>query len=284
MGRTKIEWANYEGEDVFVKNISKDDYESEYKGKLTCIHGCEARIRFTERKNGIKYFSTWNGEGGRHKETCEFHVNYKGKMGRKRLEGLYRNVEISDERIMDSLKRKYNDLTRKYKRTSNNRERSTKEIENLGEEVVDVDIYSDGEAKDTDKESRTNITSIDANHINSTYIDTRKNVIGKVKNVTINKADVDNYGYLNLKTDFYDVAVYFPEAFFRNEDGINLEEFNVLKDLLNKACDEGKELLVVCYGTIKNKKKSKKEFNINIISKKHILINGKSLNQIILNK
>lgn len=50
MGRTKIEWANYNGKDIFVRTLSKEDYDSEYKGKLTCIHGCNARIRFTERK------------------------------------------------------------------------------------------------------------------------------------------------------------------------------------------------------------------------------------------
>lgn len=140
-------------------------------------------------------------------------------------------------------------------------------------------MYTDGDEKDG--ESRTNITSINANHINSTYIEMKKCVIGKIKNGTINKTNGENYGYLNLETNFYDVAVYFPEAFFKSEEGITVEEFNVLKNVLNAAYSEDKELVVVCYGTIKNKKKSKKEFNINVISKKHILINGKSLNDII---
>ena len=40
----------------------KNEYERKYKCKLNCIKGCNARIKFTERKNNIKFFSTWNKE------------------------------------------------------------------------------------------------------------------------------------------------------------------------------------------------------------------------------
>lgn len=43
------------GKVISCKELEKNDYETKYKGKLTCIKGCKARIKFTERKNNIKF-------------------------------------------------------------------------------------------------------------------------------------------------------------------------------------------------------------------------------------
>lgn len=71
--------------EIYCGDLDKNDYETKYKGHLTCIKGCPAKIKFTERKNNVKFFSTWNKEGHLHKEGCPYHVDYKGKVGRKSL-------------------------------------------------------------------------------------------------------------------------------------------------------------------------------------------------------
>ena len=55
--------SNVEGDkkkDSYCGDLDKNDYETKYKGHLTCIKGCPAKIKFTERKNNVKFFSTWN--------------------------------------------------------------------------------------------------------------------------------------------------------------------------------------------------------------------------------
>ena len=53
---------------IHCEDLDKNDYETKYKGHLTCIKGCKARIKYTERKNNVKFFSTWNKEGDLHDE------------------------------------------------------------------------------------------------------------------------------------------------------------------------------------------------------------------------
>lgn len=58
--------SNAEGDcdkPIHCEDLDKNDYETKYKGHLTCIKGCKARIKYTERKNNVKFFSTWNKEG-----------------------------------------------------------------------------------------------------------------------------------------------------------------------------------------------------------------------------
>lgn len=45
--------SNVEGDkkkNIYCGDLDKNDYETKYKGRLTCIKGCPARIKFTERK------------------------------------------------------------------------------------------------------------------------------------------------------------------------------------------------------------------------------------------
>lgn len=276
--KAKMEWANYEGKGVFVKNISKEEYNEKYKNELTCIHGCEVRIKFTERKNGIKFFSTWNGEGNKHNENCEYHVKYNGKIGRKKLEARERQISIGDKQIINALDRKYKEFKEEYRGENKGKNsQGTKKVESLGKTTVST--FIDG-GKEEEKR-RVNITSIKAEFINSTYLNIHKCVIGEVDNVKINEKENEVYGYLNLKNDNYKVSVYFPDAFFKNEFGVTKEEFTLLTKALNKAIEKEIKLIVVCYGVIRYKKMKTNEFNINILSKKHVKINGTTLDKII---
>ena len=68
--------SNVEGDSkkkIYCENLEKNEYEAKYKGYLTCIKGCQARIKFTQRKNDIKFFSTWNKEGNLHENSCPYH-------------------------------------------------------------------------------------------------------------------------------------------------------------------------------------------------------------------
>lgn len=45
--------SNAEGDcdkPIHCEDLDKNDYETKYKGHLTCIKGCKARIKYTERK------------------------------------------------------------------------------------------------------------------------------------------------------------------------------------------------------------------------------------------
>ena len=109
--------SNVEGDSkkkIYCENLEKNEYEAKYKGYLTCIKGCQARIKFTQRKNDIKFFSTWNKEGNLHEKSCPYHVDYKGKMGRKKLNAYYQSIELSEEIILRRLKRKMEGLLKQY--------------------------------------------------------------------------------------------------------------------------------------------------------------------------
>lgn len=283
MSKTKMEWTIFKGfkddEAIYVMNLTREEYEDKYRGNLYCINGCDAKVKFTERKNGIKYLSTWNNEGEKHNDDCEYHVKYKGSSGRKRLEADNRSAKISEEQIINAIDRKFKELTTNYLSVKKGREfQGTNKVEDLGEETVKV--YSD-DGKSEGTTGRKNVTSIKAEYINSTLIGIQKCVIGNVKSATVNYDKGEIYGYLNLKNDNYNVSVYFPEAFFK-DDKFSENNYKKLVEIINNKLENDEKVIVVCYGEIKNKKKSKRDFNINIISPNRIKINGCSLNEILI--
>ncbi|MEW9989368.1 hypothetical protein [Clostridium butyricum] len=285
MSKIVMEWcrANIDGKSklIYVQNMEKDIYENEYKGKLTCIHGCDARIKFTERKNGIKFYSTWNKEGDKHEEDCEFHVNYKGKVGRKRLLAEERRREITEEQIEKAIERKISNL--KIIDVGNNSgkaKQSTYKVENTG--LATAKVSSEGANVTEAGLKRENVTSIESSLINSTYVDRRKCVYGMINNVQYEYSDSGElYGYLNLQNEHHNVSVYFPPAFYNDEynDEDKLKKFlNILKKEIK---EKNKKVMVVCFGTIKSKKKNKDEFNIHVINPLHIRINEMSVDKVI---
>ena len=104
-----------EERNIYCNDLDKEDYDSKYKGHLTCINGCKARVKFTQRKNNIKFFSTWNKEGKLHNKDCPYFVEYKGVKGRQKLNAYYKSIELDDDTIFNRIKRKYNELHRSIK-------------------------------------------------------------------------------------------------------------------------------------------------------------------------
>lgn len=289
MSKEKIEWAIYTNKEdakqkeVYYKDLDKELYEAKYKNNLTCINGCKARVKFTHRKNKVKFFSTWNGEGNKHEEGCPFNVKYKGKVGRKELRGFYEKREVNDEDIRKSLLNKINGLKRKYNGEEQNKVQSnTKNVKNLGKKNVPVD-GEEGIEKGASKGQRRkhNIMSIDAKYLTTAYIDTSKCVYGIADNAQIGNENGNTFGYINLINNGYTVSVYFPEAFYSQEDGITLVDFQRLFRILDLEVNKNKEknYVIVCYGKIGRKKR--KGININIINEKHIFINDMSIREIL---
>lgn len=288
MANVKMHWCLRNNDDkrkpVYIENMEKDTYEQEYKGKLTCIHGCDARIKFTERKNGIKFYSTWNKEGDKHSEDCEFHVKYKGKVGRKRLMADEEKRQMTEDQIKNAIERKIKNLKYKYIEVNGGKEnQATNSVENTG---VEREKVSSGNGESTDSNSkRENITSIEASLINSTYIDRRKCVYGVIDNVQYEYSESNElYGYLNLQNEYNKVSVYFPPAFYNDEYSTE-DELKRLMDILKEEINnKDKKIIVVCFGKITNKKNKHDEFNINVINPLHIKINEMSIKQILINK
>ncbi|WP_236896345.1 hypothetical protein [Clostridium beijerinckii] len=288
MANVKMVWClkniNDKKQPVYIENMEKDTYEQEYKGKLTCIHGCDARIKFTERKNGIKFYSTWNNEGDKHSEDCEFHVKYKGKVGRKRLMSDEEKRQITEDQIKNAIERKIKNLKYKFIEVNGGKDnQGTNSIENTGVERAKVSS-GEGESQDLNLK-RENVTSIESSLVNSTYIDRRKCVYGDINNVQYDYSEGNElYGYLNLQNEHYKVSVYFPPAFYNNED-INEDELKRLLDILKEEINvKEKKAMVVCFGKITFKKKKHNEFNINVINPLHIKINEMSIKEILITK
>ena len=288
--KLRMEWCWYtnnngERKRLNVRNIEADDYEQIYRGRLTCIEGCEARIKFTQRKNGNKFLSTWNKEGNKHIEgICPYHVDYKGAIGRKRLEEMQEKVQISDERIQESLKRKVKNYLLEFSEDDIPKEKlSTNNIINngTGNEYVKVD---GGKSIDGVGDKKFRIRYMQAETINSSYENLYKGVIGIADNIQIGDLSKgEEWHYINLKNEYNRTSVYFPTAYYEgNKDRFNeLEKvLKILKDKLEKDID--KKVIIACYGKIKLKKGAENDYNINIINPKHIIINGMSMNKIFI--
>lgn len=290
MSRDKMEYAMYKNpesnrkKDVYYEDLNTEEYEAKYRNNLTCINGCEARVKFTQRKNNIKFFSTWNGEGNKHNEECPFNVNYKGKIGREKLKAYYEKRPINDEDIKNTLLSKIRGLKRRYNGEDSRKVNvGSKEVEKNGEKDVPVNYDDELESNELNAKSRRehNITSIDAKFLSTIYIGTRKCVYGIGNNVQIDNKNGDDFGYINLENRGYSVAVYFPKAFYSQENGITLEDFKRFFKILKVEINEKPErkAVIVCYGEIK--RKDKKGVNISIINEAHIFINDMSVREIL---
>lgn len=285
-----MEWSLYTNPEndeetaIYFEDITKEEYDTKYKNHLTCINGCEARVKFTQKKNNKKFFSTWNKEGDKHIEGhCQFHVDYCGTIGRNKLKGIYEKREINDSDIKITLLNKIRGLKRKYNGEDEKKPHvNTNLIENTGEKSVPVDNVELVSSSDFQHKERreNNIMSIDAQYLSTSYVGTRKCVYGIGSNAQIGSENGQYYGYINLKNKGYTVAVYFPESFYSQENGISLDDFKRLIDILKTEINiNHKKSMIVCYGEIGRKNKT--GVNINIISETHIYINEMSIRQIL---
>ena len=269
--------SNAEGDcnkPIHCQDLDKNDYDTKYKGHLTCIKGCRARIKYTERKNNVKFFSTWNKEGSLHDEGCPYHVDYKGKKGRVKLKAFYEGVQLDDYTILRRLQWKMERLLKAYDENEiEHPQNGSAKISNVGEGSVDVLVEDENGEK---SEKAPTLKHEDANFITQDDEGCTKSVFGFIDNVQLvaEKAGA-TYAYFNLKTKQSIVNIYFPEAFYSNEDANGVEEFkefiNRVKQLVEK---KPKEVLVIAYGDIRVKKKM--GVNVNVIAPKRILVDNKT--------
>lgn len=287
MRKDKIEWSRYcvveakKEEKVFYDDLDRDLYVSKYKNHLFCISGCNARIKFTHRKDNRKFFSTWNKEGNKHNKDCPFSVVYKGTVGRKKLEEISKSATVSDEHIMNTLRNKSRNLKNKDNEVELPKGKlTTRKVINGGEDAVPV-VNDDGTTGGENTSDRVNINSIDAAFITPSYLNLRRCVFGKIKNVQIRDSDGEKYAYLNLENTKYNVSAYLPPAFYYNED-TSIEEFEKFISILKKEienADEGIEFIIIAVGFIGEKQKE--GLNVRILNPKHLLLNDMTFNEII---
>ena len=276
--------SNVEGDSkkkIYCENLEKHEYEAKYKGYLTCIKGCQARIKFTQRKNDIKFFSTWNKEGNLHEKSCPYHVDYKGKMGRKKLNAYYQSIELSEEIILRRLKRKMEGLLKQYSDEDIiDPPNGSMEVDVIGEDEVAV---FEGDENGKKSEYLPRIYYEDAEYISTDDIGCRKSVYGFISNVQLEEdKKKGKYAYFNLATKHSTVNIAFPEAFYSNELSSGVQEFEIyvskVKELVQKHPNK---IMVIAYGEITRKKKDKNGVNVSVISPNRILVDNKTYKQLV---
>ena len=276
--------SNVEGDSkkkIYCENLEKNEYEAKYKGYLTCIKGCQARIKFTQRKNDIKFFSTWNKEGNLHEKSCPYHVDYKGKMGRKKLNAYYQSIELSEEIIWRRLKRKMEGLLKQYSDEDIiDPPNGSMEVDVIGEDEVAV---FEGDENGKKSEYLPRIYYEDAEYISTDDIGCRKSVYGFISNVQLEEdKKKGKYAYFNLATKHSTVNIAFPEAFYSNELSSGVQEFEIyvskVKELVQKHPNK---IMVIAYGEITRKKKDKNGVNVSVISPNRILVDNKTYKQLV---
>lgn len=276
--------SNVEGDSkkkIYCENLEKNEYEAKYKGYLTCIKGCQARIKFTQRKNDIKFFSTWNKEGNLHEKSCPYHVDYKGKMGRKKLNAYYQSIELSEEIILRRLKRKMEGLLKQYSDEDIiDPPNGSMEVDVIGEDEVAV---FEGDENGKKSEYLPRIYYEDAEYISTDDIGCRKSVYGFISNVQLEEdKKKGKYAYFNLATKHSTVNIAFPEAFYSNELSSGVQEFEIyvskVKELVQKYPNK---IMVIAYGEITRKKKDKNGVNVSVISPNRILVDNKTYKQLV---
>lgn len=276
--------SNVEGntkKKIYCGDLDKNDYETKYKGNLTCIKGCHAKIKFTERKNNVKFFSTWNKEGHLHDEGCPYYVEYKGSVGRKKLNAYYQSIELSDESILQRLQRKMERLLREYNE----------------DDVIDppngsLDVYVSGEKEVVVFEDDENgnkseylprIKYEDAEYITTDDIGCRKSVYGFISNVQLEEdKNKRKFAYFNLATKHSAVSIAFPEAFYSNESSAGMDQFEIFILKVKKLVEKyPNKIMVIAYGDIIKKKKDKNGVNVSVVSPNRVLVNSKTYEQIV---
>lgn len=266
---------------IYCNDMDKEDYDSKYKEHLTCINGCRARIKFTQRKNNIKFFSTWNKEGKLHNKDCPYYVEYKGIMGREKLHAHFKNIELDDETIFKRIKRKYVELHKNYLgNESLVPDKGSMNIQNKGEKFIDTAVNSD-----TGEESYNgnNIRHKDANYVTTDDLGSIISVYGKIKNVWIDEnKDGTKFAYINYDTENTYVNILLSEVFYSNEYSNGVGEFERFISKINKLVDSSSEPIeVIAYGEITKKKIRESGVNVSVINPKRILVDNSSYKEIL---
>lgn len=270
-----------EEKNLYCKELDKEDYDSKYKGYLTCINGCKARIKFTQRKNNYKFFSTWNKEGKLHNKDCPYYVEYKGKKGREKLNAYCKSIQLDDDTIFTRIKRKFKDLHKSYSGDEYPiPDKGSMKIENTGEQIVETAVNSNvGE----ETSSGSYIRHKDAKYVTMHDLRSIISVYGEIDSVWIDQnKNGTKFAYINYVTNNISVHILFSEVFYRNEYSAGMEEFErfiaKVKELVKNSQTP---VEAIAYGEIKQKKRGIKGVNVSVYNPKRILINGMSYSQIL---
>lgn len=283
----KIKYAlNYLNEPpapLYCNDVDQDEYTSKYKGHLKCINGCEAKIKFTHRKNNIKFFSTWNKEGHLHSTECPYHVDYKGRKGRKKLQAYYENGTLDEGYIERGLRWKAASLQKEYDKSKiTDPQNGSVEVDIIGEE--EAPVYVDDNSLNQQSEKRPYISSQDSKYLTADDDHRRIRVYGNAitSYIGINE-DGSRYGYINLENGILPVSLVFTEAFYRYETINGLDDFERFMGILDKQINSEHnttDFFVVSYGEIRYVRK-KKGLNVYITTPGRIIINNMTVKQII---
>lgn len=261
--------------------MDKEDYNSRYKGNLTCINGCKARVKFTQRKNNNKFFSTWNKEGKLHNKDCPYFVEYKGVKGRKKLNAYCKSIQLDDDTIFNRIKRKHHELNKSYDVNGYPiPDQGSMEIENIGEKTVETGI---NEMIGEESSRGSYIRHKHANFVTTDDLGSIISVYGAIDNVWISQdKNKRKYAYINFITENTSVNVLFSEVFYSNEYSNGIEEFERFITKVQRLVNNS-EITVeaIAYGEITKKKRNKSGVNVSVYNPKHVLINGMSYNEIL---
>ncbi|TVX95187.1 hypothetical protein [Cohnella terricola] len=279
----KIEWAFYqngdETEEVFYEYLDKDLYESKYQEHLYCISAeCNAMIKFTHRKNGVKFFSTWNGQGDLHDTECPYYLQNKGDVERNKILGLIESAPITDEHIINTILNKSKNLKTKEKKKVPNRRLTTRRTLQ-GEQSSKPEVIDNGNINEKGS-SQIKIFSLDSKHITPDYVGYRKCVFGKIRHVYFN--ETDDYVYLNLDNDQYKVSVYLPHAFYADPEKTTKSALETFLRIVKHDLRANNELIIICVGMIRFKG-NQQGVNVHVINPSHLLINDAKYYEIITN-
>ncbi|MEK5477668.1 hypothetical protein NYE70_12050 [Paenibacillus sp. FSL R5-0407] len=278
----KIEWAYYENgndtEEVYYEYLDKGLYESKYQEHLYCISDeCDAMIKFTHRRNGVKFFSTWNGQGDLHDIECPYFLKDKGEVERKNILHQIESAPVTDEHIINTIINKSKNLKATEKRKKQNKRYTTRRTLQ-GDQTSKLERIDNGEI-DQLGISEIRIFSLDSKHITPDYVGYRKCVFGKIKHIYFHEAD--GYVYLNLENPQYRVSIYLPQAFYADPEKTTKSALISFVDKIRSELFAHKELVIICVGMIRFKKGSQQDVNVHIISPFHLLINDMKYYEII---
>ena len=147
------------------------------------------------------------------------------------------------------------------------------QITKAGEGIVDVLVEDENGEK---SEKAPNLKHEDANLITKDDEGCMKSVFGVIDNVQlVSEKSGATYAYFNLKTKHSVVNIYFPEAFYSNEEANGIEEFEIFINRVKKMVEtRNEDVMVIAYGDIRVKKKM--GVNVHIISPKRILVDNKT--------
>lgn len=280
MSDTKIKWALYRNDGTELRinrnDLDEDLYNQKYRGKLFCINGCEAKMKFTHRSDeDLKFFSTWNKEGLLHDVTCPYLIEYKGTLGRKKLEEAAKALPLSEDHIKRTIRNKFKSLKLKLQ-VENSGGKTTREINNIGQK--ENIVYADRGDISIDAQTRVRIGSLDANLMTHDYVNLRKCIFGRIKHAFLGEYSSSRYIYLNLDCREVDFSVYLPEAFYSKENN-NVYFFEQFYNRVNSMLNLEKDLIFVGVGFIKEKN-NKNGMTVHILDKDHFMINESSYDSI----